>query len=90
MCHIPAVGISTNLQLISVHLCYHDAGDQGGYVVGGISPVGQRKKLPMLIDASAEVLERVYVSAGRRGLEIALRPGDLAALCEARFAPLER
>lgn len=61
-----------------------------GYVVGGISPLGQRKKLPMLIDDGATALEQIYVSAGRRGLEIALRPADLASLCAARFAPLAR
>jgi Cys-tRNA(Pro)/Cys-tRNA(Cys) deacylase len=61
-----------------------------GYVVGGISPLGQRRALPTVIDESATALERIYVSAGRRGLEIALRPADLVALCRATTAPIAR
>ena len=61
-----------------------------GYVAGGISPLGQRKALPTVIDASAERLARMYVSAGRRGLEIALAPGDLARLTRGAFAAVAR
>ena len=61
-----------------------------GYVVGGISPLGQRRRLPTLIDRSAAGLSRVFVSAGRRGLEIALRPDDLRALCGGQLADVAR
>ena len=61
-----------------------------GYVRGGISPLGQRKKLPTVLDASAEGQPTVCVSAGRRGLEIELAPGDLAALTDAVVAPVAR
>jgi Cys-tRNA(Pro)/Cys-tRNA(Cys) deacylase len=61
-----------------------------GYVLGGISPLGQKKRLPAAIDASVLALERVHVSAGRRGLEIALAPADLLRLTGARAAAIAR
>ena len=57
-----------------------------GYVIGGISPLAPRKRLPVVIDAGILGLERVYVSAGRRGLQIELSPADLIAQTSARTA----
>jgi Cys-tRNA(Pro)/Cys-tRNA(Cys) deacylase len=57
-----------------------------GYVVGGISPLGQRRRLPTTVDESALVWETVLVSAGRRGLQIELAPTDLVRLTDARVA----
>ena len=54
-----------------------------GYVIGGISPLGQRKPLPTVVDVSALTWDRVLCSGGKRGLEIALAPGDLVRLTNA-------
>jgi Cys-tRNA(Pro)/Cys-tRNA(Cys) deacylase len=59
-----------------------------GYVRGGISPLGQRKRLPTVIDDSVTALTRMYVSAGRRGLQVGLAPGDLIRLTEAVTASI--
>ncbi|WP_405091185.1 Cys-tRNA(Pro) deacylase [Micromonospora sp. NBC_01392] len=59
-----------------------------GYVRGGISPLGQRRALPTVVDASALAHPTVYVSAGRRGLQVQLAPGDLVALTGAVTAPI--
>ncbi|MBF6299287.1 Cys-tRNA(Pro) deacylase [Nocardia amamiensis] len=59
-----------------------------GYVLGGISPLGQRKPLPTVIDDSALSWDRVLCSAGRRGLEIELAPADLIRLTSAVTAPV--
>ncbi|WP_432086532.1 Cys-tRNA(Pro) deacylase [Streptomyces sp. bgisy095] len=61
-----------------------------GYVRGGISPLGQRKRLRTVLDASASAHATVCVSAGRRGLEVELSPADLAALTSAVVAPIGR
>ncbi|HET6288682.1 MAG TPA: Cys-tRNA(Pro) deacylase [Amycolatopsis sp.] len=59
-----------------------------GYVLGGISPLGHRSRLPVVIDASAEKFETVHCSAGRRGLEVELAPGDLVRLTGAVVASI--
>ncbi|GAA3756693.1 Cys-tRNA(Pro) deacylase [Plantactinospora mayteni] len=59
-----------------------------GYVRGGISPLGQRKALRTVVDASAERFPTIYVSAGRRGLELELAPADLIRLTSATTAPV--
>ncbi|MGM0521425.1 MAG: Cys-tRNA(Pro) deacylase [Pseudomonadota bacterium] len=59
-----------------------------GYVLGGVSPLGQKKHLLTLVDESAPHHATIYVSAGRRGLEIELAPSDLVALTQGRLAAI--
>jgi Cys-tRNA(Pro)/Cys-tRNA(Cys) deacylase len=61
-----------------------------GYVVGGISPIGQKRALPTFVDETALLLERMYVSGGRRGLDLGLAPDDLLAVTGGRYAPIAR
>lgn len=61
-----------------------------GYVLGGISPIGQRTSLPTYLDVTAEGLARIYVSGGRRGLDVGLDPADLIRVTGAVLAPIGR
>jgi Cys-tRNA(Pro)/Cys-tRNA(Cys) deacylase len=67
-----------------------DAERTTGYVRGGISPLGQRKQLPTVVDESALQFATVMVSAGKRGLQVELPPGDLVRLTRARTAAIGR
>ena len=61
-----------------------------GMVVGGISPLGQRRALPTVVDESVDLFEVVYVSGGRRGLDVGLSPADLVRLTRASVADIAR
>ncbi|WP_405057612.1 Cys-tRNA(Pro) deacylase [Kribbella sp. NBC_01505] len=61
-----------------------------GYVVGGISPIGQKRPLPTVVDSTATDHPTVYVSGGRRGLDIGLSPADLIKITNARTAAIAR
>ena len=65
-----------------------DAERWTGYVVGGISPFGQKRNLPTFLDMSAESADTIYVSAGQRGLQVELTPSDVVYLTDAQLAPL--
>jgi Cys-tRNA(Pro)/Cys-tRNA(Cys) deacylase len=67
-----------------------DAERATGFVVGGISPVGHRSRLDVVVDATVTGLDRVYVSAGRRGLQMSLDPADLVSVTGGRVAPVGR
>lgn len=57
-----------------------------GYVVGGMSPFGQKRKLPTVIDETATLFDRIYVSAGKRGCDVGIAPNDLIAVLDALIA----
>lgn len=66
----------------------HDVEKATGYVLGGISPLGQKKRLRTFIDSSANNQDKIFVSAGRRGLELEISPSDLCTVINGRFSNL--
>ena len=59
-----------------------------GYIRGGCSPIGMKKKFPLYIEETAILFDKIAVSAGQRGVQILLSPSDLCAYTEGNFAPL--
>ncbi|MCS4531382.1 Cys-tRNA(Pro) deacylase [Corynebacterium sp. ES2794-CONJ1] len=67
----------------------HDASKSSGYVPGGISPIGHKNPLPTVVDETALLADSIFVSGGRRGLDVEVRPQDLATLTNASFADIQ-
>lgn len=98
--HVAIVPVSRQLDLKSLArvagvkrfaMAPSDAAERAtGYVVGGISPLAQRKRLPIWLDVSATEHETLFVSGGRRGLEIELQPDDLRRITGARMAAIAK
>lgn len=88
-CRLSLKATAAALGMKRVEMCDPERAERStGYVVGGISPLGQRRRLRTVIDESAELYARIYVSGGKRGLDLSLVPGDLIGLLDATIAPL--
>ena len=59
-----------------------------GYIRGGCSPVGMKKNYVTVFDSSAQMYEKIYVSAGKLGFQMEIAPGDLANLVNGKFCPI--
>lgn len=86
---LKAVAVALGVKKVGMARPDH-AERSSGYVVGGISPVGQKRPLPTVVDESAMAFEAVYVSGGRRGLDISLSPADLVRATSAVTASIAR
>lgn len=83
--------MATALQVKKVIMAAVQAAERSsGYIVGGISPLGQKRQLPTIIDETATEFETIFFSAGKRGLEIEMSAADLAMLTSAEFADIGR
>ena len=88
-CQLSMKRVAAALGAKKATMCEPAAAERSsGYIVGGISPIGQRKRLRTVIDDTAELYETVYVSGGRRGMDVGLAPGDLIHLLDAIVAPI--
>lgn len=87
--HLDLKALATSAGAKKAQLADHQAAERSsGYVVGGISPLGQRTRLATYIDQGAEAFERIYVSGGKRGLTLGVAPHDLAAVTGAVFTAI--
>ena len=87
--HLSLKGLATAVGAKRAEMATVDMAERlTGYVHGGISPLGQRKRLPTVLDASARDHDRIYVSAGRRGLQVGVAPDDLVRLLAATVAAI--
>jgi Cys-tRNA(Pro)/Cys-tRNA(Cys) deacylase len=88
-CHLSLKSTAAAIGARRAEMCAPELAERTtGYVVGGISPFGQRRRLPTAIDESCELWDRIYVSGGRRGLDLGVPPDALVRLLDATVAPL--